>query len=91
MELPKVLTMQQAGGALDRKLTERYTLHMRDKGGRLFVMYGQTEATARMAYVPPERLPEKLGSAGWAIPDGQFRIEPVDGAPASERASGEVV
>ena len=35
---------------------------------RLFVMYGQTEASARLSYVPPERLPEKLGSIGIGIP-----------------------
>ncbi len=36
-------------------------------------MYGQTEATARIAYVPPERSAEKLGSAGIAIPGGRLR------------------
>jgi acyl-coenzyme A synthetase/AMP-(fatty) acid ligase len=91
MDLPRVRTMQQAGGALDRTLTERYHAHMREKGGRFFVMYGQTEATARIAYVPPERLAEKLGSAGRAIPGGRLRIEAIDGAPPSERRSGEVV
>lgn len=90
MDLPSVRTMQQAGGALERSLTERYGQHMRQKGGRLFVMYGQTEATARIAYVPPERLTEKLGSAGQAIPGGQLRIEATDGA-SSEPTSGEVV
>ncbi len=71
-------------------MTERYGHHMRQKGGRFFVMYGQTEATARIAYVPPERLPQKLGSAGRAIPDGRLRIEAMDNAPG-DPASGEVV
>lgn len=75
MGLPEIRTMQQAGGALDRVLTERYAAHMAAKGGRFFVMYGQTEATARIAYIPPDRLPEKLGSAGMAIPGGQIRVE----------------
>jgi acyl-CoA synthetase (AMP-forming)/AMP-acid ligase II len=90
MDLPSVRTMQQAGGALERSLTERYRQHMNEKGGRLFVMYGQTEATARIAYVPPERLPEKLGAAGQAIPGGHLRIEATDGASGDPR-SGEVV
>jgi acyl-CoA synthetase (AMP-forming)/AMP-acid ligase II len=75
MDLPSLRTLQQAGGALDRRLAELYSRHMAERGGRLFVMYGQTEATARIAYVPPGRLPEKLGSAGIAIPDGHLRIE----------------
>jgi acyl-CoA synthetase (AMP-forming)/AMP-acid ligase II len=49
---------------------------MASRGGRFFVMYGQTEATARIAYVPPDRLPEKLGSAGIAIPGGRLRVDP---------------
>ena len=91
MDLPSLVTMQQAGGALDRTLTELYAAHMREKGGRLFVMYGQTEATARIAYVPPERLPEKLGSAGRAIPGGELRIEPFEVAAPGQPAVGEVI
>jgi long-chain acyl-CoA synthetase len=81
MDLPSLRTLQQAGGALDRRLTATYAEHMAARGGRLFVMYGQTEATARMAYVPPARLPEKLGSAGIAIPGGRLRIERDGGVP----------
>lgn len=75
MDLASLTTLQQAGGALDRRLTELYAEHMAARGGRLVVMYGQTEATARMAYVPPDRLLEKLGSAGVPIPYGSFEIE----------------
>lgn len=39
-----------------------------------FVMYGQTEATARVTYVPPKRLPGKLGSVGVAIAETEIRI-----------------
>jgi acyl-CoA synthetase (AMP-forming)/AMP-acid ligase II len=35
---------------------------------RLFVMYGQTEATARLSYLPPERAEQKRGSIGIPIP-----------------------
>jgi len=38
-------------------------------------MYGQTEATARIAYVPPERLWEKIGSVGIAIPRGKLDVD----------------
>jgi acyl-CoA synthetase (AMP-forming)/AMP-acid ligase II len=80
MDLPSLSTLQQAGGALDRKLTRIYHDHMSARGGRLVVMYGQTEATARIAWVPPSRLAEKLGSAGMAIPGGRLRIEPSESA-----------
>jgi long-chain acyl-CoA synthetase len=90
MELPTLRTLQQAGGALDRRLTQVYADFMARRGGRLFVMYGQTEATARIAYVPPARLAEKLGSAGIAVPGGRLRID-VNGSQPTERPTGEVV
>jgi acyl-CoA synthetase (AMP-forming)/AMP-acid ligase II len=91
MDLPSLLTMQQAGGAMSRSLIDTYASHMAGKGGRLFVMYGQTEATARIAYVPPERLPAKVGSAGIAIPGGRLRIETKRGPAAAPHEVGEVV
>ena len=46
---------------------------------RFFVMYGQTEATARISYVPWERLGEKIGSIGIAIPAGSLWLAAVVG------------
>ena len=55
-------------------------------------MYGQTEATARMAILPAADLPRKLGSAGRAIPGGSFQIRRDDGSMASQpREQGELV
>lgn len=91
MDLPTLRTLLQAGGALDLRLTRAYGEHMAARGGRFFVMYGQTEATARIAYVPPERLAEKLGSAGVPVPGGRLWID-ADGARTSRgQAAGEVV
>jgi acyl-CoA synthetase (AMP-forming)/AMP-acid ligase II len=90
MDVPSLTTLQQAGGALDRRMTDLYARFMAERGGRLVVMYGQTEATARMAYVPPDRLLDKLGSAGIAIPGGQLRIETEDQGDG-EHPSGEVI
>ncbi len=97
MRLPSLRSLQQAGGALDLKLAAIYRDHMAARGGRFFVMYGQTEATARIAVVPPHRLVDKLGSAGLPIPGGRLRIE-LDAAeddsrrptPADSRAVGGV-
>jgi acyl-CoA synthetase (AMP-forming)/AMP-acid ligase II len=45
------------------------------RGWKFFVMYGQTEATARISYVPFEKLGEKLGSVGMAIPNGALSVD----------------
>jgi acyl-CoA synthetase (AMP-forming)/AMP-acid ligase II len=70
MDLPTLQTMTQAGGRLDPEVAKRFAAHR-----RFFVMYGQTEATARIAYVPPERLADKPGSIGIAIPGGELSVE----------------
>jgi long-chain acyl-CoA synthetase len=74
MELPSLRTLTQAGGKLPDNLTAHYQKLMAARGGRFFTMYGQTEATARMSYLPPARAAEKAGSIGIAIPDGALRI-----------------
>jgi acyl-CoA synthetase (AMP-forming)/AMP-acid ligase II len=70
MDLPSLRTMTQAGGRLDPEVAARYAAHR-----RFFVMYGQTEATARIAYVPPERLADKPGSIGIPIPGGELSVD----------------
>jgi acyl-CoA synthetase (AMP-forming)/AMP-acid ligase II len=73
--LPTLRTMTQAGGRLD--VDAQLSLHgeLRSRDARLVIMYGQTEATARIAYVPPERLSEKAGSIGVPIPGGELWVE----------------
>jgi acyl-CoA synthetase (AMP-forming)/AMP-acid ligase II len=58
---------------------------------RVFVMYGQTEATARLSYVPPEKLAEKRGSVGVAIPGVTLQIVDTGGRPLPCGEVGEVV
>ncbi|OPX05607.1 AMP-binding protein, partial [Mycobacterium sp. AT1] len=81
MSLPNLRYVTQAGGRLD---PDRVRC-LADLGGRagwlFFVMYGATEATARMAYLPPEFAHDHPESIGVPIPGGSFRIEPVDGMP----------
>lgn len=83
-------TMTQAGGKLDNRLIMRFDAFMKNRGGRFLVMYGQTEATARMSYLPSDRLPDKLGSVGVPIPGGKFWIEK-DGRAVEPMEIGEVV
>ena len=67
MELPTLRTMTQAGGKLSVELHKKFAEYAHTTGRSFVVMYGQTEATARMAYLPPEKAIEKCGSMGVAI------------------------
>lgn len=74
MELPSLRTLTQAGGRMAEPLIREFARYARARGIDLYVMYGQTEATARMSYVPPSRAADKAGSIGIAIPGGEFFI-----------------
>ena len=70
-------TLTQAGGRLEELyIGQMYELALK-RGWKFFVMYGQTEATARISYVPFEKLGEKIGSVGVAIPDGSLSVDEV--------------
>ncbi|WP_203785441.1 AMP-binding protein [Paractinoplanes rishiriensis] len=72
---PALRSLTQAGGRLRTDLVTDFAQRMATVGGRLYVMYGQTEAGPRMATLPPDRLADKLGSVGVALPGGEFAIE----------------
>ncbi len=71
-ELPSLRLIQQAGGKLPPVLIEE--LLAAKPAARLFVMYGQTEATARLSYLPPDKLQAKPGSIGRGIPGVELRV-----------------
>ncbi len=74
-DLPAMRTLTQAGGRLSPdRILQVEQLSFR-RGWKFFVMYGQTEATARISYVPAERLREKVGSIGIAIPGGTLSLD----------------
>lgn len=75
MELPSLRYITQAGGRLAPKLVEHFSKCAQEKGVQFYVMYGQTEATARMSYVPSERIDEKIESIGISIPNGNLSID----------------
>lgn len=66
--------LSQAGGRLSDDLTEALSVHLRSQGKQFYVMYGQTEATARMSWLAPEKLPDKVGAIGNPIPGGKFTL-----------------
>lgn len=80
--------LTQAGGAMAPVHLAR--LREALPGVRVFVMYGQTEATARISYLPPERLDEKPGSVGIAIPDVSIEVRDERGARVPTGSTGEV-
>ncbi|MBB3592895.1 acyl-coenzyme A synthetase/AMP-(fatty) acid ligase [Rhizobium sp. BK529] len=79
MDLPSLKTLTQAGARMEPELTREFAEHCERKGIRYFSMYGQTEATARMSYLLPEKTQAKAGSIGQPIPGGEFWLENEDG------------
>jgi acyl-CoA synthetase (AMP-forming)/AMP-acid ligase II len=57
---------------------------------RFFVMYGQTEATARLSYLPPNMLSKKMGSIGIGIPGVELEIRDEHGAKTPVNVTGEI-
>lgn len=74
MDLPSVRTMTQAGGKLNAEIALEYIRWAKTQNKQFIVMYGQTEATARMSYLPWESAEEKYASIGVAIPGGTFSL-----------------
>ncbi|OBK72400.1 AMP-binding protein [Mycobacterium sp. 1274761.0] len=79
IELPDLRYVTQAGGRLSPDRVRRFAALGDEKGWQLFVMYGATEATARMAYLPPDLAQSHPTAIGRPIPGGSFTIEPLDG------------
>lgn len=78
MDLPSLRSVTQAGGRMAPERVRALAAQGRERGWRLHVMYGQTEATARMACLPPSLAEEHPASVGIPIPGGSFSLEPVD-------------
>ena len=92
LELPSLKTMTQAGGKLLPALHLKYAQLAEERGFRFVVMYGASEATARMGYLPAERTVEKQGSMGIPIPGGRFELINENDQPIDEpNKTGELV
>lgn len=86
---PKLRYVQQAGGRLAVPCLRE--LHAMLPGTEIFVMYGQTEATARLSYLPPEYFESKQGSIGRGIPGVTLRVLDENGQPVTPGQEGEIV
>ena len=77
--LPDLRYVTQAGGRMAPAQVGRFAALGAARGWELFVMYGQTEATARMAYLPPDLAASRPEAVGIPVPGGRFRLAPVEG------------
>jgi len=91
LDLPTLRSMTQAGGRLEPAEVLRFHELLASRGRRFYVMYGQTEATARIAVLPPSSLPERAGTVGRAIPGGVLTILTPGGETRAPGEVGEVV
>jgi acyl-CoA synthetase (AMP-forming)/AMP-acid ligase II len=92
MELPSLRTLTQAGGRLARESVEYFAKLAQDRGWLFFVMYGQTEASPRMAYLPPDQVLTRPGSIGRPIPGGRFQLMNEAGEPILQpHTEGELI
>ncbi|MET9227784.1 AMP-binding protein [Lentzea sp. NPDC003310] len=75
LDLPSLRYVTQAGGRLGADDVVRYATLGAERGWRFFVMYGQTEATARIAYLPPDLAAAHPAAIGVPVPGGHLRID----------------
>lgn len=74
MDLPALELMTQGGGKMERGLNLKFAEYCRDHGKRWIATYGQSECTARMAWLPAKWAVEKAGSIGIAVPNGELSL-----------------
>lgn len=76
---PHLSYITQAGGKLDTDTAKQLVDYAQAHNILFYIMYGQTEATARMAYLSPEKVVTKADSIGQAIPGGKLALKSTDG------------
>ncbi len=86
-DLSKLRYLTQAGGGMAKPLIARLRAEL--PHAALFIMYGQTEATARLSYLPAEDLAEKLGSVGLPVDGIEIQVQ-LDGRPVKTGEIGEI-
>lgn len=79
----------QAGGKLHNTFIQEFSDAFPEL--EFFVMYGQTEATARLSYLPPHDLRTKLGSIGKGIPGVELKVVDAGGKEVRPGETGEII
>ena len=88
MKLPSLKAMTQAGGRLSAETVKFFAELGKQNNFKFWVMYGQTEATARIAYLPHNQVLNRTESIGIPIPEGRIELSDAQGAPIEK--AGEV-
>lgn len=92
LQVPSLKTLLQAGGKLAPELVVHFHELMQRRQGRFFVMYGQTEATARIAILPATETLNRPASVGLPIPDGAvFIANPGEPGTTTPGVTGELI
>ncbi|MCH5275685.1 MAG: AMP-binding protein [Lachnospiraceae bacterium] len=84
MDLPSLRLITQGGGKLNEELQREFAEYAEKTGRKFILTYGQTEGSARMAYLPAEYAKEKCGSIGKAIPNGRLYLVDDEGNEITE-------
>lgn len=90
LNVPTLKTLMQAGGAMAAPMVGLFRDMMRKRGGRLFVMYGQTEAAPRLTTIDVTLPGSPLGSVGTALPGGRIEILDDGAQPLPAGVPGEI-
>lgn len=88
-KIPSLRYVTQAGGRLHSSFINEFIDVFPQI--QFFVMYGQTEATARLSILPPDKLREKMGSIGKGIPGVEFLVINDEQIPVNPGEVGEIV
>lgn len=92
MDFPNLKVITQGGGKLTEQLWNTLAEYAHDRDKQFIATYGQSECTARMAYLPAELATEKICSIGIAEPGGQLSIIDDNGVESFKgEAQGEMV
>jgi len=87
-KFPSLRYFTQAGGQLPNRYIKIITEHFPEK--KFYVMYGATEATARLSYLPPELVFTKMGSIGKGIPGVTLAVLDQNGRAVKPSEIGEI-
>jgi acyl-CoA synthetase (AMP-forming)/AMP-acid ligase II len=88
-KFPTLRYVTQAGGKLPNAFINEFVESF--PSIPFFVMYGQTEATARLSFLPPEKLADKLGSIGKGIPGVELKVVDIHGKKVLPGKTGEII
>ncbi len=88
-KFPHLRYITQAGGAMAPDVVNRIVDAFPDK--EIYIMYGQTEASPRITWLPPEKVQEKIGSIGIEVNGVEVRLLAEDGTEVTTGEVGEIV